>query len=546
MSTVAAYARVSTDRQEKAGTIASQIEKLIEHAQSDGHELTAADIFADDGVSGTTLVRPALERLRDRVFEGRLDVVYVLSPDRLARRYAYQVLLLDEFARRGVSVRFLQGRTGDDPEAELLLQVQGVISEYERAKILERSRRGKLHRARSGSIAVMSGAPYGYRHVRSDDDGDVCWQIDLEQARIVRRMFEQYVHEGRSIRSIAAELAADGVATSTGIGKWHASTVSKYLRNSAYKGMAAYGKTESGPPAAPRRRATSSRFPKKGLKSSVRPRDPGDWILIPVPAIVSEELFDAAQRRLAANPAYRKAESPYLLQGLTVCACCGYAVWGLVRGGPRRYRYYVCSGTEARHFGGQAVCSMRSVRADALEEHVWESIRATVEHPERVMAEWNRRACETDEDDPVRRQLADCEQAVRERRRVIARLQDAYEAGALTLDELTDRAARARGRLATAENECARVAAILDSHREIRLLHAQLDSFAGRVRGELDTLDSNGRRRLIRLLVDRIEIDDPEATIVYRIPPTAQPLEGAQPVRGTGFVGSVHGSSAPK
>jgi site-specific DNA recombinase len=309
--------------------------------------------------------------------------------------------------------------------------------------------------------------------------------------------------------------------------------------------MAAYGKTETGPPRAPRRPAASARILKKGLESSIRPRNPEEWILIPVPAIVSEELFDAAQRRLAGNRAYRKDDSPYLLQGLTVCACCSYAVWGIARGSRRRYRYYVCSGTESRRFGGQAVCSMRSVRADALEEHVWDSVRATVEHPDRVLEEWNRRATETDEDDPARRQLSDCEQTVRDRRRVIERLQDAYEAGALTLDELTHRVARARGGLATAESERTRVAAILDSHRELRLLHAQLGSFAERVRGELETLDSKGRRHLIRLLVDRIEVDDPGVTIVYRIPPTAQPPEGGQPVRRPGFVGSVHGAKTP-
>ena len=141
MKSVALYARVSSVQQAKQATVASQVAALEERAKTDGHVVLPADIFVDEGFSGATLARPALERLRDRAAEGGFEILYVHSPDRLARRYAYQVLLMEEFSQHGVSIIFLLGPAGRSAEDELLVQVQGMIAEYERAKILERCRR---------------------------------------------------------------------------------------------------------------------------------------------------------------------------------------------------------------------------------------------------------------------------------------------------------------------------------------------------------------------------------------------------------------------
>src|SRR3954466_15188400 len=161
----AIYARVSSEQQTNEKTIASQIAALEARVAQDDLALMPDERFCDEGYSGATLVRPALERLRDAVAAGGLDRLYVHSPDRLARRYAYQVLLIDEFRRAGAEVVFLNRAIGLSPEDDLLLQVQGMVAEYERAKILERSRRGKRHAARQGAVSVLSGAPYGYRYI---------------------------------------------------------------------------------------------------------------------------------------------------------------------------------------------------------------------------------------------------------------------------------------------------------------------------------------------------------------------------------------------
>jgi len=141
---VALYARVSSEQQSKRGTIDSQIAALKERIQADGAQIVEDMCFVDAGVSGATLVRPQLERLRDAAALGAIDRLYILSPDRLARKYAYQALLMEELGSYGVQVVFLNHAIGTTPEESLLLQMQGMISEYERAKIAERNRRGSF------------------------------------------------------------------------------------------------------------------------------------------------------------------------------------------------------------------------------------------------------------------------------------------------------------------------------------------------------------------------------------------------------------------
>ena len=155
----ALYARVSSEQQAQAGTIESQVSAVVERALADGLTIEAESRFIDDGHSGATLVRPSLERLRDVAAAGGIDRLYVLCPDRLARSYAYQMLLVDELRRCGVELVFVNRDLGKTPEDNLLLQVQGMMAEYERAKILERSRRGKLHGARQGRVNVLGAAP---------------------------------------------------------------------------------------------------------------------------------------------------------------------------------------------------------------------------------------------------------------------------------------------------------------------------------------------------------------------------------------------------
>src|SRR5436305_6394410 len=195
MRMTAIYARVSSEQQREENTIASQTASLIDFAKAHDLEVLKEWVFEDAGYSGATLERPGLERVRDLAAEGQIQVVLAYSPDRLNRKYAYQILLIEEFARHGVETRIVKAPHGDSAEDQLLVQFQGMIAEYERAQILERSRRGKLHRAQLGEVCVMSNAPYGYRCLRKTDEAPAAYMIDETEARVVRHVYEMYTVE---------------------------------------------------------------------------------------------------------------------------------------------------------------------------------------------------------------------------------------------------------------------------------------------------------------------------------------------------------------
>jgi site-specific DNA recombinase len=204
MSTPAAiYARVSSDRQREQATIASQTAALQTYAAAQGYVVPPAWVFEDDGYSGTTLVRPGLEALRDLAAEGQISAALIYSPDRLSRKYAYQVLITEELSRSGVDVVFLKSPAAATPEDQLLVQFQGMIAEYERAQIAERCRRGKRYRALQGMVNVLSGAPYGYRYVRKSETSAAYYEVIEAEAQVVRMVFEVYTQQGLSINATA-------------------------------------------------------------------------------------------------------------------------------------------------------------------------------------------------------------------------------------------------------------------------------------------------------------------------------------------------------
>ena len=396
----ASYARVSSEQQAEANTVASQLAALQARVAQDGLALPDERQFVDEGYSGATLIRPALERLRDLVAAGGVDRLYVHSPDRLARKYAYQVLLIDEFQRAGVEVIFLNRELGRTPEDDLLLQVQGMVAEYERAKILERSRRGKRHAAHSGDVSVLSTAPYGYHYLsKQDRSGEGRFEIVLEEARVVRQIFAWIGRDRLSIGEVVRRLAAAGEQTRTGKTVWDRKTVWGMLKNPAYMGQAAFGKTRVAP-LQPRLRAQRGRslHPRRAYSTTEAPAE--EWITIPVPALVSEELFAAVQAQLEENrQRARQGQrgARYLLQGLVLCQQCGYAYYGkaispsAAKGKQRDYAYYRCIGTDAYRFGGERICSNAQVRTDLLDLSVWQEVCGLLEEPERLEQDYRRR-----------------------------------------------------------------------------------------------------------------------------------------------------------
>jgi site-specific DNA recombinase len=315
--------------QAEGGEHHRQPDSGADRLRPEGHRYRVPDewIFEDQGYSGTTLVRPGLERVRDLAAEGQINAVLVYSPDRLSRKYAYQILLVEELARAGVETVFIMAPRAETAEDRLLQQFQGMIAEYERAQILERSRRGKRHRARQGQVSVLSGAPYGYRYVRRSDEVAAYYEVIEAEAAIVRMVYDRYIAGGLSIGAITRLLNERQVPTRKQISRWERSTVWAMLRNPAYSGTACFGKTR----VARRQRITRPLRLRQGVASRdsashERPRN--DWIEIAVPAIVADETFARAQELLAQNKvqAPRRTVTPSIVQGLVACSKCGYAL----------------------------------------------------------------------------------------------------------------------------------------------------------------------------------------------------------------------------
>ncbi|MCP4207779.1 MAG: recombinase family protein [Shimia sp.] len=521
----ALYARVSSDQQAQAQTIQSQLTDLRARVEADGVALSAENEFIDEGYSGSTLVRPDLERLRDVVVAGVLDRLYVHSPDRLARKYAYQVVLVDELQRAGVEVIFLNHELGRSPEDDLLLQVQGMIAEYERAKILERSRRGKRHKAQTGAVNVLSAAPYGYHYVTlAEGGGQARYEVCEEQAQIVRQVFTWVGRQRLSIGEVCRRLRKQGTPTRTGKTWWDRTSVWGMLKNPAYKGQAGFGKTRAGA-LQPRLRAQRGRplQPRRARSSYDVPAT--DWLMIPVPAIVGEDLFAVVQTQLEENR--RRARTGrrgarYLLQGLLVCSCCGYAYYGKAispsarKGHPRDYAYYRCIGSDAYRFGGQRVCFNTQVRTDRLEEAVWQQVCQLLEDPQRLGQEYERRL-QAAQASPGEAETARVERQISKLRQGIARLIDGYTEGYIDKSEFEPRIRRFKERLAALENQAEQLREHSLLQAQLHLIIGRLEEFSAKVKAGLGQLEWHGRRELIRTLVKRVEIDREQVNVVFRI-----------------------------
>jgi len=518
---VALYARVSSDRQKEDKTIASQTASLRTYAQAQGYTIPEGWVFEDEGYSGATLARPALERLRDLVAEGQVEVVLVYGPDRLSRKYAYQVLLLEEFSRHGVETVFLQGVCAQTPEEQLLVQFQGMIAEYERAQIAERSRRGKRHRAQSGCVNVLSAAPYGYRYVKKNEQTEACYLVDEAQAVVVREVFDWYTMEGLSIGAIARRLNGRKVPTRFAKSRWERSQVRAMLRNPAYAGKAAFGKTER----AERQRVTRRLRQKGGFLARCgahRERPKEQWIGIEVPALLSQETFARAAEKLEENRRFskRNTKEPTLLQGLLVCAQCGYSLYrSSTRTTRRQAKYYRCLGSDQYRHLKEPPCECRPIRVEDLDELVWKQVTDLLEDPELIRVELERRRQENLGRDPVEQRREQLTQEIKRLGQQSDKLLDAYQEGLVSLGQLRQRMPALRRQQQTAEKELEGARWQLLMAERVEQLEQSLEGFASRLRQSARSLTVTDRQKVVRLLVKEIVVEaDNRITIRHCIP----------------------------
>jgi site-specific DNA recombinase len=526
----AIYARVSSDQQREANTIASQTSALIEFAHERDLEVPDEWVFEDDGYTGATLERPGLERVRDLAAEGQIQVVLAYSPDRLSRKYAYQILLIEELARNGVETIFVKAPQGASAEDQLLVQFQGMISEYERAQILERSRRGKRHRAQSGEVSVMSGAPYGYRYIRKTNEAPAAYAVLEAEARVVERIYEMYTVEGLSIGEITRRLNAEGIPTRKASARWERTTVWAVLRNSAYRGIACFGKTR----ASSRTRVMRPQRRRGVITPSMtagheRPRD--EWIEIPVPALVSEDSFTRAQELLEENKvrSRRRTIEPSIVQGLVSCQKCGYAFSrSSTQTSARKIHYYKCIGSDSwRKLGGPVCDNSRMIRQDLLDQIVWAEVIKLLEDSTLIQQELDRRLAAARSSDPTKKREQSLQRELVHVGKGIERLLSAYQEALMSIEQLRERMPGLRQREQALRAELQAIADQANDRAAFLRLAENLTAFLARLRGAADTLSITERQRIVRLVVKDVLIGDDSITIRHSISvPQQSPTQG--------------------
>jgi site-specific DNA recombinase len=511
----AIYARVSTGRQERDQTIDSQVAALRQWVAAHGHDLQDRHVFIDEGCSGARLDRTGLDRLRDTAREGEIDVIAVYTPDRLARRYAYQILLLEEFRKAGCSVDFVERPISDDPHDQLLLQIQGAIAEYERAVLSERFRRGKLQKARAGHW-LTGETPYGYRYVCKRDGVPGHVVIDEAEAEVVRMLYRWLIDEQMSVRQIVKRLAGGPWRPRCGKRLWSKCVVHHILSDPFYKGVA-YANRYSY--VAPRRRRTTTRRKTDNVCRQLRPQE--EWIPVPVPAIIDETTHQQAAAQLVRNAARsfrNNRRHEYLLRCLLVCRTCGRAMFGLTdtTRGRRSHSYYRCHGKDP---DSERICPQRRAKVEELDAAVWDHVIRLLDDPATLLAQFEayaRRADEVRAGECAEEQRLSAQ--LRRLDREEQRLVDAYQAEAIDLAELRDRQSQIAGRRGILKAQYDQQVLIRSQGQTAQQVLLDVTNFCERVRTGLDRAGFADRQRIVQLLVDRIIVGEDSLEIRHVIP----------------------------
>ena len=514
MIRVALYARVSSEQQEQRGTVASQVAAVRAYARAHQFAVCEDYVCVDDGYSGARLDRPGLDRLRDGAALRAFDAVVVRCPDRLARRYAYQVLIVEELSRWDIPVHFCENPPPTDPQAQLLVQIQGIMAEYERAKIAERYRRGKLFRLRQGE-ALCWRVPSGYR--RLPRQGPIAPRIEVDEpaAAWVRTIFRWHVDERLSARHMARRLMAQGIPSPTGKRRWGPGTINRLLHNEAYLGSLAYNRLDTTRPPITRGWGKQPR-----AHTCLRPRE--EWIRLSVPPLIDPALFARSQEIQTDNSRFsprRLREERWLLRGLIRCAACGRAMTCVrMRGVPGTYQYYYACQRDP--LSTDVPCDQRRVRAEALDAFVWAEVRRHLEDPATLTRAYQQAGTDGSQLDEsaVGAHVRQVERRQQELEHEATRLLDAYQAGALELAQFARRQTvleERRDRLAQERRGLAEQQAAAGQQQTI---HEGLAAFSRHIRTRLQELLFPERQELVRLVVDKVTVRDHHVTLYFKIP----------------------------
>jgi len=509
---IAIYARVSSEKQAKDGTIQSQIEALREYAKA--HNLTIVQECLDDGFSGADLNRPGLDHLRDLAQEGLIEGILLLSPDRLARKQAHQIILMEEFQKRKIQVFFTTQVLGDSAEDRLMLQIQGSISEYERAKISDRTRRGTKHAVKKGQV-LGTNTPFGYRFVCKTDKTLAHWEVDPQEAETVRKVYDLYLNQGLKGTAIAKQLESDGIPSRSSYKKWWTSLIYAILKNKTYTGIAQMYKTRC---VEPKKSAKINQY-RHNKKSSKEERPQEDWIAISVPPIIDIQTWEAAQERLKLNGLHSKRnnlKNEYLLRGLVVCGLCGSMAPGAVS---NKNTYYSCGAKRNKNLTTKPHDELISLQRPTLDKNVWDGLVNLLEDPENLRAQLQTKlerknlipASIPNTNSKVEKDLEKLD--IQEKR-----ILDAYREAVITLDELKEQKTKIANDRKVLEAKKKAALSQEESLRQPEITMDMLGDVSARYHRIMVKADFATREKLVNLLVNSVTLYPKKAVVKGNIP----------------------------
>lgn len=507
---VAAYARVSTQGQQDSGTISSQISAIEEFLHKNNCQISGEHIYVDDGWPGGSVARPALDRLRDSVGLGKYDAVVVYDPDRLARKYVHQMILLEEFERQGCRVEFIRRPIGRSPDEALLLQMQGAIAEYEKAKIAERTRRGKLHKMRNGEL-VNAKRAFGYKYIPRQRDTPARYTVLEEEAAAVKNIFSWFLSEGASLRDIAERLNTLKVPTVKG-GQWHASSVGCVLRNSMVTGT---GYAHKHRVVEPERKYANSSYSKYEKSSSrLRPRE--EWLPFSCPRIIDDEAFELAGERLRRNKelAARNTAREYLLRGLVFCGACGRRVQ--ISGVRNDYFCAFTQKSMAWQSGAGLCANTARFPVAGLDGIVWKEAARLVRKPSGLKMFHRRHGGK-----PSPRAAggaASVAEKIKNTEERIRRLNSLYIDGSIGKQEHSERLRILSDQKHVLQSQLDKISGESLSEAETESILSSFSRFSAAIKDQLKSADFKTKRFIIEQLVHRVVLSKNDVTIELSAP----------------------------
>ncbi len=506
------YARVSSETQAKEGTIQSQLEALREYAKANNHHVIIECV--DDGYSGAELNRPGLDRMRDMVGEGLVEAVLLLSPDRLSRKQAHQIILLEEFKKHNVKVIFSNQPSGDTAEDQLLINIQGAVAEYERVKIIDRTRRGTKHAVKNGQV-LSGNPPYGYCYLPKSKEGPGRYAIDEQEAETVRTIFDWYLKEHLTGTAIAKRLEQEGKPSRSQFNKWWPSSIYAILKNETYTGTAYMYKTRS---VEPSKHPKLERYRQRRKSSKVdRPRE--DWLAVSVPAIIDIATWQKAQELLRKNSMRslrNNKKNDYLLRGLVVCGLCGSMAPGHMSNG---YTYYCCGANRNKNLTTKPHDERVAVDHRKLDEKVWRGLVQLLDDPEQLKAQMERKLERLSRPIQVdKRNLYKVEQELEKLTQQERRILDAYREGIIELDELREQKAKVAKQLHVAKAKQKAIQSAQEGAGTPDITLSELLDLSAIYKRAMSKADASTKQTISNLLINRVKLYPTKAVVEGIIP----------------------------